>query len=114
MVRLRERDFGELRHEGGVSPAWPIGYADLAPFYDRAETMFGVRGALGTDPTEPPHSAPYKWPPIGDEPVVADMVRRVAAQGLHPFPLPQSILRPPQGACVRCGTCDGFPCQVDG
>ena len=114
MVRLRERDFSELQHEGGVSPAWPIGYADLAPFYDRAEAMFGVRGTLGTDPTEPPHAAAFAWPPIGDEPVIAGVVRRIAAQGLHPAPLPQSILRPPQGACIRCGTCDGFPCKVDG
>ncbi len=114
MVRLREQDFEELPHEGGLSPAWPIRYAELAPFYDRAEDMFGVRGLLGTDPTEPPHRGPYPWPPIGDEPVVADMVRRIAAQGLRPFPLPQSILRPPQGSCIRCGTCDGFACKVDG
>ena len=114
MVRLRQRDFEELSHEGGISPAWPISYDDLAPFYDRAEAMFGVRGLLGTDPTEPPHSRDFEWPPIGDEPVIADMVRRIAAQGLRPFPLPQSILRPPQGSCIRCGTCDGFACKVDG
>ena len=26
-------DFGELRHHGGISPAWPIRYEDLEPYY---------------------------------------------------------------------------------
>jgi choline dehydrogenase-like flavoprotein len=114
MVRLRERDFEAVEHESGISPAWPIRYRELAPFYDRAERMFGVRGALGTDPTEPPHATDFPYQPIGHEPAIADMVRRIEKQGLRPFPLPQSILRPPQGGCIRCGTCDGFPCKVDG
>ena len=113
MVRLRERDFGELAHEGGVSPAWPVSYAEMSPYYDRAEQIFGVRGIEGTDPTDPPRAMPFPWAPIGDEPVIAHVAARLKAQGLHPAPLPQSIFRPPQGGCVRCGTCDGFPCKVD-
>ncbi len=113
MVRLRERDFTALEHEGGVSPAWPVSYRDMMPYYDRAEHIFGVRGIQGSDPTDPPRDTAFPWPPIGDEPAVASMARRLAAQGLHPAPLPQSIFRPPQGGCIRCGTCDGFPCQVD-
>ena len=114
MVRLRERDFDVVEHEGGISPAWPISYRELAPFYDRAEEMFGVRGIAGTDPTEPPRDMPFPVTPIGDEPFIADMVRRIKRQGLRPYPLPQSLFRPPQGTCIRCGTCDGFPCKVDG
>jgi choline dehydrogenase-like flavoprotein len=34
MLRLRERDFEDLEHAAGISPAWPISYRDLAPYYD--------------------------------------------------------------------------------
>ena len=50
MFRLRERDFEAVDHEGGVSPAWPICYADLEPHYAEAERLFGVHGEAGTDP----------------------------------------------------------------
>lgn len=113
MVRLRERDFESLEHEEGTSPAWPIRYSDLAPYYDKAETLFSVRGKLGTDPTEPPHKQDYPFPPIGHENHIESLVLRMQRQGLKPFPLPQSILPSPQGNCIRCGTCDGFPCKVD-
>ena len=59
LYRLRREDFGELQHHGGVSPAWPLSYEDLEPYYTQAEQMYEVRGARGEDPTEPPASAPY-------------------------------------------------------
>src|SRR5262249_33041660 len=68
LFRLRERDFGELRHWGGVSPAWPISYADLEPWYDRAERLYHVHGEAGGDPTEPWRSAPYAHAPVSHEP----------------------------------------------
>lgn len=37
LVRLRKEDFGTLRHHGGVSPAWPLSYDDLEPYYTEAE-----------------------------------------------------------------------------
>jgi choline dehydrogenase-like flavoprotein len=113
MMRLRERDFGELEHEDGVSPAWPISYAELEPYYARAEIMMGTRGATGADPTEPPHSAGYPFPPIPHDPGIATLVSGLEGQGLHPFPLPVSIQQGGGGACVRCMTCDGFPCPYD-
>jgi choline dehydrogenase-like flavoprotein len=113
MMRLRERDFEDLEHEDGVSPAWPIGYADLEPYYTRAEVMMGTRGAAGADPTEPPHSAAYPHPPIPHDPAIAGLVRGLEGQGLHPFPLPVSIQQGGGGACIRCMTCDGFPCFQD-
>ena len=54
LYRLRREDFGEIQHMDGVSPAWPIDYDELAPYYDRAERLYQVRGNLGDDPTEPP------------------------------------------------------------
>src|SRR5262245_21928106 len=37
LFRLRREDFGEIKHWGGVSPAWPISYEDLEPYYSQAE-----------------------------------------------------------------------------
>lgn len=111
MFRLRATDFAETAHEGGTSPAWPIGYADLAPHYTAAEALFGVRGQAGADPSEAPRDAPFPHAPIPHEPVIADLARALAAQGLHPFPMPAAVDFGPGGACVRCGTCDAFACR---
>ena len=62
LYRLREEDFGELRHHDGISPAWPIGYDELEPYYTRAEQLYQVHGARGEDPTEPPASGPLPVP----------------------------------------------------
>jgi choline dehydrogenase-like flavoprotein len=113
MFRLRERDFEAVEHEDGVSPAWPIGYRDLEPWYGEAERLFGVRGAAGLDPTEPPRSTPYPHPPMPHEPMVAEAERRFRAQGLRPFPMPAAVDFGDGGRCERCGTCDAFPCLVD-
>jgi choline dehydrogenase-like flavoprotein len=111
MFRLRERDFEEIEHEEGVSPAWPIRYADLEPWYTRAETRFGVRGEAGRDPTEPPRSAPYPHGPVPHEPVLAEIERRLRELGLRPFPMPSAIDH--GGRCQRCANCDAFPCMID-
>jgi len=58
LFRLRREDFGELKHWGGISPAWPIAYEDLEPYYTRAEQLYHVHGERGVDPTDPPASAP--------------------------------------------------------
>jgi choline dehydrogenase-like flavoprotein len=113
MFRFRERDFGALAHEEGESPAWPIGYATLEPWYDRAEGLFGVRGLAGSDPTEPPRSHPYAHPPIPNEPVIANIEARLRAQGLAPFPMPCAVDFGSNGRCQRCANCDAFPCQID-
>lgn len=91
LLRYREADFRPLRHRDGTTPGWPIGYDDLEPFYTRAEALYRVRGAAEGDPTEPPRSAPYPFPPIPDEPEVADLRRRLQAQGLHVSALPLGV-----------------------
>lgn len=111
MFRFRESDFGAEAHEGGLSPAWPLSYATLAPFYDAAERLFGVRGKAGEDPTEPPRSAPYAHAPVPHEPVIDRLAQRLAATGLRPFHMPSAIDLGPGGACRRCGTCDAFACR---
>lgn len=53
LYRLREEDFGELRHADGISPAWPIPYAEMEPYYTAAERLYEVHGRHGEDPTDP-------------------------------------------------------------
>jgi choline dehydrogenase-like flavoprotein len=116
LFRLRREDFGELAHHGGVSPAWPISYDDLEPYYTQAEHLYEVHGARGEDPTEPPASAPYAFPPVSHEPRLADLATDWAALGLHPFHTPLGVrldeARRHASRCIRCETCDGHPCLV--
>jgi choline dehydrogenase-like flavoprotein len=116
LYRLRERDFAELRHHDGISPAWPISYQDLEPYYTRAEEMYHVHGLRGGDPTEPPASGPYPCPPVSDEPRISQLRNNLMAAGYHPFAAPCAIMlneaNMAYSACIRCQTCDGFPCLV--
>jgi choline dehydrogenase-like flavoprotein len=116
LYRLRREDFGELRHHDGISPAWPVGYDDMEPYYTRAEQLYQVRGARGEDPTEPPARAPYPFPALSHEPRIQQLSDDLAAAGYHPFHAPCGVLldeaNPPYSSCIRCGTCDGFPCLV--
>ena len=116
LYRLRAEDFGELRHHGGVSPAWPISYDELEPYYTKAEQMYEVHGARGEDPTEPPSSAPYPFPAVSHEPRIQQLADDLEAAGYHPFHAPCGIrlneADMPHSTCIRCETCDGFPCLV--
>ena len=116
LYRLRTQDFGELRHHGGISPAWPISYQDMEPYYTQAEQLYQVHGARGEDPTEPPASAPYPFPAVSHEPRIQQLSDDLAQAGLHPFHAPCGILldesNMPFSKCVRCDNCDGFPCLV--
>jgi len=113
LYRMRAEDFGELRHHDGISPAWPISYQDMEPYYTAAETMYQVHGARGEDPTDPPASAPYPHPAVSHEPRIQQLSDDLAAAGLHPFHAPCGILvdetNMPYSICVRCADCDGFP-----
>ncbi len=111
-VRFRAEDFEDLQHEAGVAPAWPIRYADLAPYYDVAERLMGTHGTAGMDPCEPPRSGPMPHPAIGHEPEIAVFDARLREMGLKPFPLPVAIDLHPGGKCERCRTCDGFACKL--
>jgi choline dehydrogenase-like flavoprotein len=116
LYRLRERDFGEIKHHDGISPAWPIGYDVMEPYYTQAEQLYQVHGSRGQDPTDPPASAPYPFPPISHEPRIQRLFDDMRAVGLHPFHSPSGVMldesHPAFSACIRCATCDGFPCLV--
>jgi choline dehydrogenase-like flavoprotein len=118
LFRLRERDFGEVEHYGGVSPAWPIDYADLEPYYAEAERLYLVHGQAGEDPTEPWRSGPFPYPAVSHEPRIQQLHDDFARMGHHPFHLPVGVdldeSDPEAGRCVRCDRFDGFPCLADG
>jgi choline dehydrogenase-like flavoprotein len=116
LFRLRERDFDMLRHHGGISPAWPIGYDELEPYYTEAEHLYQVHGERGIDPTEPWASAPYRFPKVTHEPRIQQLHDDLARAGLKPFHVPLGVMvderAPGTSRCIRCNTCDGFPCLV--
>src|SRR5436309_2763471 len=118
LFRLRERDFGEVQHYGGLSPAWPISYQDLEPYYSEAERLYLVHGQAGEDPTEPPRSGAFPYPAVSHEPRIQQLSDDFERSGHHPFHLPVGIdlneSDPEAGRCVRCNRFDGFPCLTDG
>ncbi|MFN7898665.1 MAG: GMC family oxidoreductase [Synechococcaceae cyanobacterium] len=114
--RLRQRDFEELAHLEGISPAWPLRYDDFEPWYQQAEELYHVHGLRGEDPTEPPCSGPYPHPPVAHEPRMQKLVDDLREAGLHPFHAPSGVLlderNPAFSRCRKCNCCDGFPCLV--
>ena len=116
LYRLRKEDFGELKHYDGVSPAWPLGYDEFEPYYTEAEHLYQVHGEHGSDPTEPPASKPYPASPVSNEPRIQKLSDDLTAAGYHPFPAPAAVMLneadTAYSRCIRCQTCDGFPCLV--
>jgi choline dehydrogenase-like flavoprotein len=117
LFRLRKEDFGEIRHKGGISPAWPIRYEDLEPYYTRAEQIYHVHGNRGEDPTDPGSKSPYPHPAVSHEPRIQQLSDDFARLGLRPFHVPLGIMLDEKNKhaskCIRCGTCDGYPCLVN-
>jgi choline dehydrogenase-like flavoprotein len=116
LFRLRERDFQEIRHHGGISPAWPVSYSDLEPYYQKAEQIYRVHGEKGADPTEPFRSAEYPFPAVSHEPRIQQLHDDFKSKGLRPFHTPLGVMLDENNAqaskCIRCATCDGYPCLV--
>lgn len=116
LYRLRKEDFGELKHHDGISPAWPISYDEMEPYYTQAEQMYQVHGNRGEDPIEPPSSAPYPFPAISHEPRIQQLHDDLEKAGYHPFHSPNGIMineaQPQFSPCIRCANCDGFPCFI--
>ena len=115
VLRRRLADFTARRHVDGETPAWPIDYDALAPYYAQAEAWYFAHGEFGADPTEPPRAA-FPYPPLEHEPRIQEISEALRAQNLHPFYLPLALHRneahPVRCPCIRCNTCDGFPCRL--
>jgi choline dehydrogenase-like flavoprotein len=116
LFRLREKDFEKFRHRDGISPEWPIKYDYWEPYYAQAEELYQVHGKAGEDPTEPWRSSEYPHPPISHEPRIKEVFEILKGRGMKPYPAPMGI-RINEAAmhlspCIRCDTCDGYPCLV--
>ena len=121
LLRLRERDFDEINHPDGLSPAWPLKYDAFEPYYQAAEELYQVHGLRGEDPTEPPSPKPYAYPPLTHEPRIQELFDGLKREGHHPFHLPVGILLDehnghalPHSPCIRCNAFDGYPCLTNG
>jgi choline dehydrogenase-like flavoprotein len=116
LFRLRKEDFGTVRHYDGVSPGWPLSYEDFEPYYTEAEELYQVHGLRGEDPTEPPASKPYPFPPIAHEPRIQRLNDDLIKGGFHPFHAPTAVMLNEacraESHCLKCDTCDGYPCLV--
>jgi choline dehydrogenase-like flavoprotein len=116
LFRLRKRDFEQIQHAGGISPEWALKYEDFEPYYTQAEKMYHVHGKGGIDPTEAYRSEEYPNPPVSHEPRIQEIHDTLVTMGYHPFYMPMGVklnekdmLNSP---CIRCNTCDGFPCLI--
>ncbi len=91
LMRMRDRDFEAVTYQDGVTPEWPLKYADFEPYYTAAEQLYQVHGDQQADPTEPFHSGAYFQGPSAHPPVMAPIAKKIAAAGLHPTTLPVSL-----------------------
>lgn len=121
LFRLRERDFDEVTHKDGISPAWPVKYDVFEPYYADAEKLFHVHGLRGEDPNEPRSRGPFPYPPVAHEPRIQALDESLRNEGLHPFHLPLGILldevdgkATPTSPCIRTPYFDGYPSPLNG
>ena len=116
LMRMKRGDFEEMQHCDGPSPAWPLKYHDLAPYYTRAESMWRVHGQRWVDPFDHPDDPPFPHPPLRDDPGVSKLKAHFKSLGWTPSPLPLGVNRneqdPYNSPCIRCRTCGGFPCLL--
>ncbi len=117
LFRLREKDFEAFEHYGGlISPEWPVKYKDFEPYYMEAEELFDVHGLAGDDPTAGYRSGPYPHPPLSHEPQIQEVHDALVAYGVRPFYMPMGVRRNEadkiNSPCIKCNTCDGFPCLL--
>ena len=117
--RFHEIDFIERSKVGPIPGStlvdWPIRYADLEPYYTNVEWEIGVSGLAGASPFDPPRSKPYPMPPLPVKSSGVLFERAARKLGWHPYPAPMAILsqpRPGRSACVQCGFCLAFGCEV--
>jgi choline dehydrogenase-like flavoprotein len=117
--RFHEIDFNERTVLGSISGTgfadWPISYRELEPYYTKVEWEIGVSGLAGASPFDPPRTRPYPMPPLPVKSSGVLLERGARKLGLHPFPAPMAIVSQPyrgRPACVNCGFCMGFGCEV--
>ena len=118
--RFHPKDFKMLSTYGIVAGStledWPIGYEDLAPYYERAEHEIGVSGKAGSNPFEGPRKRPYPMPALPYNKEATMLAAAATKKGWHPFPIPMainSVARAGRAGCTACPHCVGFGCEVN-
>ncbi|MGX1930999.1 FAD-dependent oxidoreductase [Flagellimonas sp. 2504JD4-2] len=113
LLRMRESDFEEVEHYGGISPKWPLTYSDFESYYSQAEYLYKVHGQRGLDPTDPPSSTSYPFGALKYESRMKEMANALKDQGLHPSPIPIGVNLPSDNevvsAKVNLSLFDGYP-----
>ena len=118
LYRFHPDDF-RMRSRFGAHEAlcdWPYTYAELEPYYSRAEWAVGVSGDAERNPFAGPRSRPYPMPPLSSHPVTDLLDQACTRRGLHPFPTPRAVNSRPFGgrpACSYCQWCAGYGCPTD-
>jgi len=112
LLRYRTQDFQSSQREDGISPAWPITYEEVEPWYAEAERLYMAHGSSGDDPTEPPRSGPFPYPPPAVPEEVLQLKNAFAAAGMHPYSIPGALSLFSGGRCMYCAWCDSHPCRV--
>lgn len=116
LMRFKREDFGAVIHAGGFSPAWPITYDDMKPWYEAAERVWEVHGERGIDPTDQNDDPPFPFPAFKHDPGVERLRLHFEKIGWTPSPLPLAIRRndaaPESSLCIRCSNCGGYPCKI--
>jgi choline dehydrogenase-like flavoprotein len=117
--RFHEVDFAERSRWGAIAGTgledWPITYADLEPYYTKAEWELGISGLAGANPFDPPRSKPYPLPPLHVDSAGVLFERGARKLGWHPFPSPMAIASQSyqgRSGCVYCSFCERFGCEV--
>jgi gluconate 2-dehydrogenase alpha chain len=127
---FRARSHTVERYGASAIPAdsslidWPLTYADLEPFYDRAEYDLGVSGKAGNlqgrkidggNIFEAPRRREYPMPPLLADQSGILFSEGARKLGYHPFPSPRAILSQPykdRPSCSYCGYCQAFGCHI--
>lgn len=102
--------------DGSSLVDWPIGYDELAPWYDRAEWEIGVSGDGARNTHEGPRAKNYPMPPLPEKlatPVLRRGAKKLGFTTTTPPLAINSVPRDGRAACVGCGSCVGFPCPSD-
>ena len=83
---------------GSTLEDWPISYADMEPWYEKAEREIGVSGDVEPDPFKGPRRNPLPMPPLQPRPREYEILKPAALRlGLHPFDTPLLINSVPAG-----------------